>query len=65
MCLALLESTSGVNIQIINSMFHNNNANWGEVYVFTYKNIHIKIIFLYSTQGFWKIVGILVEVVFK
>ena len=29
MCVALLESTSGVNIQIMNSIFHNNNANWG------------------------------------
>ena len=29
MCIVLLEGTSGVNIQIVNSIFHNNNANWG------------------------------------
>ena len=41
MCVALLESTSGVNIQITNSMLHNNNANWGGgLYVFTNKNVH-------------------------
>ena len=29
MCIALLEGTSGVTIEIVNSIFHNNNANWG------------------------------------
>jgi hypothetical protein len=29
MCISLLEGTSGVNIQIVNSIFHKNNANWG------------------------------------
>ena len=29
MCIALLEGTLGVNIQILNSIFHNNKANWG------------------------------------
>ena len=29
MCIALLEGTLGVNIQIVNSIFHNNKANWG------------------------------------
>jgi hypothetical protein len=29
MCIALLEGTPGVNIQIVNSIFHKNNVNWG------------------------------------
>ena len=29
MYIALLEGTLGVNIQIVNSIFHNNKANWG------------------------------------
>ena len=65
MCVALLESTSGVNIQIMNSIFHNNNANWVEDYVFTYKNMHITITFLYSTQHLQGIMEILVGVVLK
>ena len=50
MCVALLESTSGVNILVINSIFHNNNANWsGGLCIYLQKYMHNNYILIFNS----------------
>jgi hypothetical protein len=50
MCIALLEGTSGVNIQIVNSIFHKNNANWGGgLCIYLQKYTHANYILVFNS----------------
>ena len=50
MCVALLESTLGVNILVINSIFHNNNANWsGGLCIYLQKYMHNNYILIFNS----------------
>jgi hypothetical protein len=50
MCISLLEGTSGVKIQIVDSIFHNNNANWGGgLCIYLQKYTHVNYILVFNS----------------